>query len=56
MVNKRTDPKFAQVSGYVPQKLAISFKIACQSLGLSFAQGIEQSIKLWLKQQKKENQ
>ncbi|MGB5967011.1 MAG: hypothetical protein WBG70_01680 [Spirulinaceae cyanobacterium] len=56
MPRRRDNPKFTQVSGYIQKELAISFKIACQSLGLSFAQGIEQSIKLWLKQQKKENQ
>ena len=56
MAHRRDNPKFAQVSGYVLKELAISFKTTCQSLGLSFAEGMEQSIQQWLNQKQEQNQ
>ena len=56
MAHRRDNPKFAQVSGYVLKELAISFKTTCTSLGLTFAEGMEQSIEKWLNQQQEKDQ
>ena len=56
MAHRRDNPKFTQVSGYVLKELAISFKTTCTSLGLSFAEGMEQSIEKWLNQQQEKDQ
>ncbi len=45
---KRDDPNYAQVSGYVPKKLALEFKIACTADEISQSEALEQAMTLWL--------
>lgn len=48
MVNKRDDPKYAQVSGYIPKELARKFKIFCTANEISHSEALEEAIKNFL--------
>ncbi|MBD2580141.1 hypothetical protein H6G50_21000 [Oscillatoria sp. FACHB-1406] len=48
MVAKRDDPQYAQVSGYVPKKLALKFKASCTMQETDRSQALERAIALWL--------
>ena len=45
---KRDDPKFAQVSGFVPKELALQFKATCTLQELTQSDAIEEALKDWL--------
>ncbi len=47
---KREDPDYAQVSGYVPKKLALKFKAACTMRETTQSEALEKAIEAWLKQ------
>ena len=47
---KREDPDYAQVSGYVPKKLALKFKAACTMRETTQSDALEKAIEVWLKQ------
>jgi hypothetical protein len=47
---KREDPDYAQVSGYVPKKLALRFKAACTMRETTQSAALEKAIETWLKQ------
>lgn len=47
---KREDPDYAQVSGYVPKKLALKFKAACTMRETTQSEALERAIEAWLKQ------
>lgn len=47
---KREDPDYAQVSGYVPKKLALKFKAACTMQETTQSAALEAAIESWLKQ------
>jgi hypothetical protein len=48
VVNKRDDPNYSQVSGYVPKDLARSFRIACTSKEINQSEALEEALKKWL--------
>lgn len=48
--NRRTDPNFSQVSGFLPRDVALQFKIACTAKEISMTEGLEQAVMLWLKE------
>jgi len=50
---KRDDPKYAQVSGFVPKDLALNFKATCTLQELTQSDAIEAALNLWLEQIKK---
>ena len=47
-VNRRADPNFVQVSGYVPKEIALKFKAQCMMLETSQSEALEQAIQFWL--------
>ena len=47
---KREDPDYAQVSGYIPKKLALKFKAACTMQETTQSDALEKAIKAWLRQ------
>jgi len=49
--SRRADPDYSQVSGYVPKKLALEFKVACTRAELSQSEALEQAIALWIERQ-----
>lgn len=51
---KREDPKYAQVSGFVPKDLALKFKVTCTMQETTHSESIEAALRLWLDQIKKE--
>jgi hypothetical protein len=57
---KRDDPGYAQVSGYIPKKLALKFKAACTMRETTQSEALEKAVEAWLQQadqdQKAENQ
>lgn len=50
---KRDDPKYSQVSGFVPKELALQFKATCTLQEVTQSEAIEDALKLWLEQVKK---
>jgi hypothetical protein len=52
-VNRRNDPNYAQVSGYINKDLAMQFKIACTATEVSQTDALEEAVALWLEKQKK---
>ncbi|HAA30993.1 MAG TPA: hypothetical protein DCE56_28925 [Cyanobacteria bacterium UBA8553] len=48
MVNKRDNPNYSQVSGYVPKDLARSFRIAYTSKEINHSEALEEALKKWL--------
>jgi hypothetical protein len=50
VVSKRDDPAYSQVSGHIPNDLALKFKIACTTKQISNSDGLEQAVRLWLEQ------
>lgn len=47
---KREDADYAQVSGYVPKKLALKFKAACTMRETTQSEALEKALEVWLKQ------
>lgn len=47
---KRDDPGYAQVSGYIPKKLALKFKAACTMRETTQSEALEKAVEAWLKQ------
>ena len=45
---KREDPEYAQVSGYIPKKLALRFKAACTMRETTQSEALEKAVKAWL--------
>jgi hypothetical protein len=52
-VNRRSDPNYAQVSGYIDKNLAMQFKITCTATEVSQTDALEEAVALWLEKQKK---
>ncbi|MBE9117218.1 hypothetical protein IQ249_15060 [Lusitaniella coriacea LEGE 07157] len=50
VVAKRDDPKYAQVSGYIPKKLALKFKANCTMQETDQSEALERAITLWLEE------
>ncbi|MDY6785049.1 MAG: hypothetical protein SW833_21315 [Cyanobacteriota bacterium] len=50
VVTKRDDPNYAQVSGYVPKKLALKFKANCTMQETDQSEALERAITLWLEE------
>lgn len=48
--NKRTDPGYLQVSGYIPKELALKFKAECTLKEISQAEALAEALQLWLDQ------
>lgn len=48
VVNKRDDPNYSQVSGYIPKDLALRFKIACTSKEITQSEALEEAVERWL--------
>lgn len=49
VATRRGDPKYVQVSGYIPKELALRFKVACTALEKNRSEGLEEAIEIWLK-------
>lgn len=49
--SRRADPDFTQVSGYVPKKLALDFKVAFTRAEINQSEALEAAIALWVQQQ-----
>ena len=47
---KRDDPDYAQVSGYIPKKLALKFKAACTMRETTQSDALEKAVEAWLQQ------
>ena len=47
---KRDDPDYAQVSGYIPKKLALKFKAACTMRETTQSEALERAVESWLQQ------
>ena len=47
---KRDDPDYAQVSGYIPKKLALKFKAACTMRETTQSDALEKAVEAWLRQ------
>ena len=47
---KRDDPSYAQVSGYIPKKLALKFKAACTMRETTQSEALEKAVEAWLQQ------
>ncbi len=45
---KRDDPKYSQVSGFVPKELALQFKATCTLQEVTQSDALEQALKDWL--------
>ncbi len=45
---KRDDPKYAQVSGFVPKDLALQFKATCTLQETTQSDALEEALKDWL--------
>jgi hypothetical protein len=56
VVAKRDDPNYAQVSGYVPKKLALQFKANCTMQETDQSEALERAITLWLEEIDRERQ
>jgi hypothetical protein len=52
-VNRRNDPNYAQVSGYINKDLAMQFKITCTATEVSQTDALEEAVALWLEKQNK---
>jgi hypothetical protein len=52
--SRRSDPNFAQVSGYLPKDLVIRFKVVCTKQELSQTDALEAALELWVKQQEEQ--
>ena len=48
---KREDPDYAQVSGYIPKKLALKFRAACAMRETTQSDAIEEAVKVWLEKE-----
>ena len=48
---KRDNPDYAQVSGYIPKKLALEFKAACTMRETTQSEALEKAVKTWLQQE-----
>lgn len=46
--SRRADPGFTQVSGYVPKKLALDFKVAFTRAEKNQSEALEAAIALWI--------
>ena len=47
---KRDNPKYAQVSGFIPKELALQFKATCMLQETTQSEAIENAVRLWLAQ------
>ena len=47
---KRENPDYAQVSGYIPKKLALKFKAACTMRETTQSEALEKAVEAWLQQ------
>ncbi|MGD1863163.1 MAG: hypothetical protein ACFB0D_01280 [Phormidesmis sp.] len=52
---KREDPDYAQVSGYIPKKLALKFKAACTMRETTQSDALEKAIQVWLEQKESDS-
>ena len=48
MVTKRDNPRYANVSGYIPKRLASQFKRRCKNQSLSISDGLENAVNSWM--------
>jgi ParG len=48
VASRRSDPKYAQVSGYINKELAMRFKLACTAKEVSQTDALEEAVRLWL--------
>lgn len=48
LMNRRKDPNYAQVSGYIDKELAMRFKIVCTASEKSQTDALEEAVALWL--------
>lgn len=47
---KRENPKYAQVSGFIPKELALQFKATCMLQETTQSEALENAVRLWLAQ------
>lgn len=47
---KRENPKYAQVSGFIPKDLALQFKATCMLQETTQSEALENAVRLWLAQ------
>jgi len=45
---KRDDPKYSQVSGFVPKELALQFKATCTLQEITQSDALEDALRDWL--------
>ncbi len=48
VANRRNDPNYAQVSGYINKDVALQFKVTCTAMEVSQTDALEEAVKLWL--------
>jgi hypothetical protein len=46
--NKRVNPNYRQVAGYVPLEVTLRFKSAYAAQGMDQNEAVEEAIRLWL--------
>ncbi|MEM6426155.1 MAG: hypothetical protein AAF728_13505 [Cyanobacteria bacterium P01_D01_bin.128] len=54
MTNRRSDPNFVQVSGYLPKDLVLRFKQRLLLSDKSVQEGLEEAVSLFLMQEENE--
>lgn len=52
--NRRSDPDYSQVSGYVKKEVALQFKATCTLQEISQAEALEEALALWLAKNSKD--
>ncbi len=54
-VSRRSDPNYAQVSGYISKALAMRFKVTCTATEVSQTDALEEAVELWLEKHEETN-
>jgi hypothetical protein len=55
VINKRTDPDYKKLSGYIPKDLWIELKQHLTKKELQLNDGLEEAVRVYLEQEKKES-
>jgi hypothetical protein len=50
-MGKRLDPKYVQVSGYVPKEIGLRFKADCALKEIAISSALENMIREWLEKE-----
>ena len=54
-LNRRSDPNYVQVSGYLPKELVLQFKQILLLKGLSVQEGLEEAVRGYIEDSERKN-